>query len=220
MCKVQHYCGKDHQAQDRPAHKAACAAIKKKHSGMEEAENTLRAMPPSMMLPANVFEEGVGHFWGYLDTRPYMRARYALVEAQIKVNTFDSVEAAYDNLKNMLRLCRSDNLGVRNLVPSLLLRLGRDQECYDFVKWWETQGSANDYDWGNMDLPYLDVKDADIFEAPDYLFKEFGSLAHTVAATLVKVKVMLDLEDLAALNDLGGNPKKVATFFSLEVHSR
>lgn len=209
MCKVQRYCGRDHQAQNRPAHKTACTAVKKKRSAMEEAEQTLRAMPPSMMLPANVFEEGVGRFWGYLDTRPYMRARHALVEAQIRINTFDSIEAAYDNLWDMLRLCRGDNLGVRDLVPSLLLRLGRDQECYDFVKWWNTKGQEGDYDWGDMDLPYLDVKDADVFESPDYLCKEFGSLAHTVAATLVKIKIMLDMEDLDALNNLGDNPKKV-----------
>jgi hypothetical protein len=61
---------------------------------------------------------------------------------------------------------------------------------------------------GDMGLPYLDVKDADIFEAPDYLCGEYISLARTVAATLVKIKVMLDLEDLATLNDLEDGVKE------------
>lgn len=208
MCKAQRYCGRDHQAQDRPAHKAGCVAIKKKRSTVEDEEQKLRR------LPGNIFDEGAGHFWGIHETRPYMRARYAFVEALIKVGTYDAIELAYENLIDMLRLCRGDNMGVRDVIPSLLLRLGRDQECYDFVKWWNTKGNASDYDWGDIDLPYLDVKDADIFESPDYLCEKFGSLAHTVAAALVKVKVMLDLEDLAALNDLGNKPKKVYTINS------
>ncbi|KAE9973220.1 hypothetical protein BLS_005919 [Venturia inaequalis] len=203
MCKVQRYCGRDHQAEHRPAHKAACTAVKKKRSTMEEEEQELRR------LNGDIFEEEEGRFWGIHETRPYMRARYAFVEALVKVGTYDAVEVAYDNLRDMLRLCRGDNMGVRDVIPGLLLRLGRDQECYDFIKWWNTEGNGNSFDWVDMDLPYLDVKDADVFESPEYLCREFGALAHTVAATLVKVKVMLDLEDLAALNDLGDDPKKL-----------
>jgi hypothetical protein len=176
---------------------------------MEEEDQKLRNTPSDPFLPDNVFEEGEGHFWGIHETRPYMRSRYALVEALIKVNTFDAIQAANDHLRDMPRLCRGDNMGVRDLVPGLLLRLGRDQECYDFIKWYGTQGKASDYDWGDMDLPYLDVKNADVFEAPDFLCGEYLSLSQTVAAALIKIKVMLDLEDLAALNDLGNGAKKV-----------
>lgn len=85
------------------------------------------------MTPPNLFEASVGHFWGIHETRPYMRSRYAVVEAYLAIDTYAAVEAARSHLADMLRLCRGDNMGVRDLVPAILLRLGRDQECYDFV---------------------------------------------------------------------------------------
>ncbi|KAF2436201.1 hypothetical protein EJ08DRAFT_645208 [Tothia fuscella] len=125
-----------------------------------------------------------------------MRKRFALVEDILVVGTFDAVASGLDHLMDMLRLCRGDNMGVRDLVPGLLLRLGRDQECYDFVKWWGTEGQRGDYDWGDTDLPYLDVKDADAFESPSYMCGSYLSLPGTVATTLIKAKLLLDLQDL------------------------
>lgn len=159
-----YYCGREHQMLDREDHKGACNAIKKKQKAVSLEERELRDNPGDFMTPANLFEEQVGHFWGILETRDYMRARYALVEALLKVKTYASVKAAHDHIMDMLRLCRSDNMGVREQVPWLKLRLGRDQECYDFCVWWATTGQERDYDWGNMDLPYLDIKNADILE--------------------------------------------------------
>jgi hypothetical protein len=148
MCKVQRYCGRLHQEQDRATHKTACIQVKKTRAAMEEEERKLRDIPPDLFMPANVFEEKAGIFWNIYETRSYMRSRYALVEALIKVNTYDSIQAAYEHLRDMLRLCRGDNMGVRHLVPSLLLRLGRDQDAYDFIKWYGTQGEDASYDWG------------------------------------------------------------------------
>ena len=76
-----------------------------------------------------------------------MRARFGLVEALLEVQTFDAVDQAHSHLMHMLRLCRGDNMGVRDLVPALFLRLGRDQECYDFLKWWAKMHDDMHYDW-------------------------------------------------------------------------
>ena len=94
---------------NRDAHKVACKGVKKAQEKLDEEERTLRAEPPGLRLPANVFEEAVGRFWGIIDTRYYMRARYGLIEALLKIKTFDVVQAAFEHAKNMLRLCRSDN---------------------------------------------------------------------------------------------------------------
>lgn len=82
-------------------------------------------------------------------------------------------------------------MGVRSFVPALLLRLGRDQECYDFVKWYATTGDEGDYDWGDMDQPFLDVKDADMLESPEYLCKGYTDLSLLVSITLLKVRLLL-----------------------------
>lgn len=81
-------------------------------------------------------------------------------------------------------------MGMRGLVPAMLLRLGRDQECYDFVKWYGTTGRG-DYDWGDMNQPFLDVKGADMLESPKYLCEEFPDLGNIVAITLVKIRLLL-----------------------------
>ncbi|KAF2188686.1 hypothetical protein K469DRAFT_627317 [Zopfia rhizophila CBS 207.26] len=202
-CKVVQYCGRDHQISDRSAHKSFCNRIKKAQVALDDEEQKLRAHPGDLMTPPNIFEEGVGHFWGIHKTRPYMRARFALVEAQLKINTPQAVESGLYHLIDMLRLCRGDNMGVRDLVPALFLRLGRDQEAYDFLKWWVTTGQESDYDWGDIDLGYLDVKDADVFESVDVFAKDCPSLSHLVAVTLLKIRLLIDLQALQRSHSVG-----------------
>ncbi|CAF9936201.1 MAG: hypothetical protein ALECFALPRED_006731 [Alectoria fallacina] len=203
-CKVVSYCGRDHQVAHRENHKHACNAIKKSQQTLDREETKLRSHPGDFMTPPNLFEEQAGHFWGILETRGYMRARYALVDALLKIKTHAAVEAARVHVMDILRLCRSDNMGVRDLVPALDLRLGRDQECYDFCKWWATTGQEGDYDWGNMDNPYLDVKNADVFEPPleDFL-SQYSSLSHSAAITLLKIRLLMDVRALQNSSMIG-----------------
>ncbi|MCJ1284710.1 hypothetical protein MMC26_004046 [Xylographa opegraphella] len=78
-------------------------------------------------------------------------------------------------------------MGVRSILPGLDLRLGRDQQCYDFCKWWVTTGQREDCDWGNMDNPYLDIKGADVFESPLESFVDAYYINFGVAVILIKV---------------------------------
>jgi hypothetical protein len=190
-CKSVLYCGRKHQTADRPVHRSICSKIKKAHTNLEKEERALRREEGD-----EIFEEGKGHFWLLHETRPYMRARFTLVEALLKVNTTSAVTAVLDHLLSMLQLCRGDNMGVRELVPALCLRLGHDQECYDFVKWWATTGQEDNYDWSDTDRPYLDVKGANVFEAVDFIAHKYSSLSHMVATTLLKIRLMMDLQSL------------------------
>lgn len=143
-----------------------------------------------MFAPPNVFEEHVGHFWTLQHTRSYMRTRYELVQAILKVRTYDAVAAALGHFTDCLRLSRGDNMAVRQSIPALSLRLGRDQGCYDFVKWWGTIGQKGDYDWGDMDEPFL-VKDADVLESLHYLCRKYMDINFVVPMTLLKIKLLL-----------------------------
>ncbi|KAI1395490.1 hypothetical protein F4819DRAFT_478315 [Hypoxylon fuscum] len=107
-----------------------------------------------------------------------MQTRFALVEALLEVQTPDAVQAALDHLMKMFRIRRNDNMGIQSLIPAVMLRLGKDQECYDFVKWHHTCDPDGTYDWSDPDLPYLDVKDADVIEP------------------LLKFRLLLDLQYL------------------------
>ncbi|TKX22838.1 hypothetical protein C1H76_4872 [Elsinoe australis] len=145
-----------------------------------------------------------------METRDYMRARCAYYEALMLIPTKEAIKAQLDNALDMLRLCRGDNCGVRSSVPSLMIQLDQDQEAYDFIKWWETDGNKSDYDWGDMDLPYLNVKGADVFEPVDWLNRRFGDLGYTTAVVLLKIKLQ---RDLLALKDpatlLGRVPQEI-----------
>ncbi|KAJ3499803.1 hypothetical protein NMY22_g19476 [Coprinellus aureogranulatus] len=196
-CKVARYCNSEHQLSDWDAHKSACNKIKKCRVKLEREETKLRNDPgDGFFTPANPFENSVGHFWGILSTRDYMRARIDWVINVLKIDSRDAVTTGLENIRDMLRLCRSDNLGVRDMVPNLLLRLNEDQKCYDFIKWYATEGARSDYDWGDMSLPYLNLENEDVMEdVVLYCGRYFGA-AHALPAALIKLRMLLDLRDL------------------------
>jgi hypothetical protein len=194
-CKVVSYCNRDDQAADRGFHKTYCKSIKKAQALYEKEEAALRAHPGNWMMSANPFESCVGHFWGVTETRDYMRARYGVVDAIMKINTFAAVEAALNHILDMLRLSRGDNMGVRDIAPHLYLRLGRDQECYDFCKWWETVASKGDYSWDD-DGPYLDLRGEDVFESVDAYTGKFPNISSVLAITLLKIRLLIGLQTL------------------------
>ncbi|KAH7073745.1 hypothetical protein BKA63DRAFT_491720 [Paraphoma chrysanthemicola] len=198
-CKVVYYCGREHQTSDRPSHRSFCSKIKKAQAGFEQEEKALRREEGDI-----IFEEGRGHFWGLLETRDYMRARYTLVEALLKVNTVQAVTVALEHLLEMLQLCRSDNMGVRDVVPGLYLRLERDQDAYGFCKWWAEVGEDANYDFGDTDLPYLDTKDADAFEDVKLFTGRYSSLSFVVNITLIKIRLLADLQSLQRAKELAG----------------
>ena len=203
-CNAVYYCGREHQVADREAHKGACNAIKKATKTLASEEQRLRSLPADMFMPQPIFEEHAGHFWGIHETRPYMRARFALVEALLKIKTYAAVKTAHEHLMEMLRLCRGDNMGVRDLVPALFLRLGNDQGCYDFCVWYATTGQDSHYDWGDMGLGFLDVKDANVFDPiPKTMAGKYFDLSHAVAMILLKIKLLKDVRTLRDSSVIG-----------------
>jgi hypothetical protein len=127
-----------------------------------------------------------------------MLARMDFVNEQIAITTRESAESCLEHLLDMLRLCRSDNVGARATVPSLFLRLRRDQEAYDFMKWYATTGRRSTYDWTDMASPYLNLTNEDVMEPVEGLFLSSNAPSHPVAVLLLKLRMLLDLQDLSA----------------------
>ena len=90
-------------------------------------------------LGPEAFREDVGHFWGLLETRPYMRAREGLAS---KLWTMGRRDEAIEHLQDMLRLNPGDNQGVRYTLAGWLLAEGRDEELARLLKEYD-EGSAN-----------------------------------------------------------------------------
>ncbi len=64
------------------------------------------------------FQEYVGHFWGLLETRPYMRAREGLANTLWEL---DRKDEAVNHYRELLRLNPGDNQGIRYTLLNLLL---------------------------------------------------------------------------------------------------
>jgi len=72
-------------------------------------------------LGKKMFEEEAGHFWGILETRPYMRARFDL--AHLLYLEGKRAEAIA-HMQDLLRLNPGDNQGVRLELAGCLLEVG------------------------------------------------------------------------------------------------
>jgi tetratricopeptide (TPR) repeat protein len=73
----------------------------------------------TLALGPEAFQEYAGHFWGFLETRPYMRARAGLARA---LHELGEEDAAIEHYRDMLNLNPGDNQGIRYVLAACLLR--------------------------------------------------------------------------------------------------
>ena len=86
------------------------------------------------------FEEFDGHFWGFLETRPYMRARHGLAMTLLQLGEED---AALEHFRAMLKLNPNDNQGIRYLLLAGLLRRGDLADAKALLMSYADEWSAN-----------------------------------------------------------------------------
>ena len=91
-------------------------------------------------LGPQAFKDDLGHFWGILDTRPYMRARAALADCLWECG---ERIAAIDHLQIMLLLNPNDNQGVRYLLISWLLTVRDYEAAEELLRNYKGDDSAN-----------------------------------------------------------------------------
>jgi hypothetical protein len=80
------------------------------------------------VLGREVFEEA-GRFWGLLEARPYMRARFGL--GMSLWHGGGAREEAVEHFRELLRLDPNDHLGARHILGHALLTLWRHDELED-----------------------------------------------------------------------------------------
>lgn len=92
-----------------------------------------------LALGAEGFAEHAGHFWGFLETRPYMRARVGLALTLLKLGDEDG---AVSHFRDMLRLNPNDNQGIRYLLAGCLLRRDEADALKELLAAYEDEGTA------------------------------------------------------------------------------
>jgi tetratricopeptide (TPR) repeat protein len=88
--------------------------------------------------------ETEGHFWGEIETRPYMRARQDLVGL---LSNEGHLPEAIDACRTMLRLNPGDNQGAREMLLGLLLQVGDAAGAEELTRQYEKDAGAI-FMWG------------------------------------------------------------------------
>ena len=92
-----------------------------------------------LALGPDGFTEYSGHFWGFLETRPYMRARHVLAEDLWQTG---DREAAIGHLRDMLTLNPGDNQGLRYILLAWLLHMRDDRAVENLLRDHSDEASA------------------------------------------------------------------------------
>ncbi|EPX75699.1 hypothetical protein [Salipiger mucosus] len=109
-------------------------------SASERREYLERAVKAGeLALGEGGFAQCDGHFWGFLETRPYMRARHQLAE---DLWSSGDREAAVRHLRGMLVLNPGDNQGLRYILLAWLLTLRDDAAVEDLLRTHSDEASA------------------------------------------------------------------------------
>ncbi|KAF1829943.1 hypothetical protein BDW02DRAFT_535188 [Decorospora gaudefroyi] len=183
-CKVVQYCGRDHQVADWPTHKDVCKTIRlarKERRAEQVEEQMLATLAAELSQTIPMADEGCD-----------LDALLKLARAELKVDTRRAVESALGHLLETTRHAKNGMMGVAELVPASLLRLGRDQEAYDFMKWVLTP----DVLFNSPKRPYTAIKNENVLEPSTVFTGKTPSLGFISILTLLKFRVLIDLEAL------------------------
>ncbi|KAL3465004.1 hypothetical protein BJX64DRAFT_285870 [Aspergillus heterothallicus] len=186
-CEVMFYCSDEHKAAHHDVHEDACKAVFWSRTRYNSSETRIRIF-------SRAFDDDVGRFWQAPETREYMETLVNLANALGAMGTKTGVEKKLDYFTELLRLDRGDNSEVYTLVPALMLRLNKDQACYDFVVWWY-RAIAVRADWHQLNVQFLNLHNQNVLEKAAFLGLPYD-LNHIAAVVFLKIKLLLDFERL------------------------
>lgn len=168
-----------------------------------------------LLLGVVVIGQGVSQEQSSAPVFLHMQIRFELADALLAIDTSTAVRQAHDYLVDVLRLSMKDVLGARYLIPGLKLRLGRDQECFDFCSHWIVEGDKVRWNGPIRQLVrsanvFYSIQDLQKFIRAGYprvieqmdIFEQIPSLCldkvdiYNVLFTLIKIRLIQDLHKL------------------------
>lgn len=155
-----------------------------------------RAIGPEM------FEEGKGHFWGIIETRPYMRARLQLADLLWQMG---EPEVALNHYREMLELNPGDNQGIRYLLIACLLQLYKNDEAEALLAQFEDDAFAI---WAYNRALLLFRKQGYCAEAEEALRAAFEQNEY-VPDYLLGMEEMPSLEDMPEMHGWGDESEAI-----------
>lgn len=158
-------------------------------------------MPDGPFIPRSVFEYGGSNFKNKPSTWSYMLARCHIANTlMLNMGSMgarvDIIQKCFDILNDLLRLCWPGHVDIELTIPYLYIRLGQDQKCYDFIKWYATTVRDKEDDRADVTKPFPNLSAGDVLEPVEDIWRNLDrhDLARSVALLLIKVRVLLDLQ--------------------------
>ena len=220
-CKSVVYCTRTCQQESWKKHKVLCKKVEKQYDTVEGESLSLLQVRIWNDVEMNAFEDCQGDFWGMHESRDYMRARYALINTLLQMEYTMAYELALEHLLDMCWLCRSDNMGLRDVVPHVMLQLGQIQEAYDFQKWWLVELCGDD---DRVSYTHLSFKEEDVFESlSDLRLSDYTGMCALATMFLIKYIVFREWEQwetlMSGIDNVAGNAHLLYTAPLSEVQS-
>ena len=136
-------------------------------------------------------DENIGHFWGILGTRPYMRLRGQYVQA---LTDCGMLGRAREECRDLLRLCEGDNMGMRYRLMHIYAYFEEEEAALALHKQFDS------YDETEMLFPLsiLYYKKEDYRKATQYLRRL--NRANKDLRRFLKIVSDGDAESLEGLN--------------------
>lgn len=191
-CRVVHYCSFEHLAADLQRHSRLCFAVE---HARKEAEWVRREQ---------LKDWAEGHPW-IPDPSAFptnsdllVQNRFDYVYELLRVRTSSAMEVAVHEIEDIESLYPNDHFDPE--LPALYLRLGRDQACYDYIKYCHN-GSRRPLvsleQAASGQPPYSIMGQSDVFEGPDDLYDTIAKkpymLGHMISMALLKIRLLFKL---------------------------
>lgn len=146
-------------------------------------------------LGPKVFEEDAGHFWGMIETRPYMRARAALAECLWELG---DLKGAIDHYWALLDLNPDDNQGIRYSLLSCLLESQELEQVGKLISRYENDSAAS---WQFDRALWAFQRFGESQEADALLADALKQNQHVAAYLLGRKKVPVHIPDMIGWGD-------------------
>lgn len=186
---------------DKAAHRRVCRKINQARVFVNDCDAGLQGRA------RYDWNEDTDSPWQWPSFNRYMKARSLELETLMTAESYEAYEKAWLQAREMLLLANIDQLEIDFYLPYLLLRMGKEQELYDFLKWYESHVPDQHFrDFENNNAEY---KNADFFGPVDIFCRPYSDLNTAFTVMLLKGKILLDLQKL--LDEPGRDVSQVIT---------